>query len=349
MASKIGEDDALADIRRVATEIGEPPSVAQYREHGNYSARGVATKFGGSFVTAREKAGVADGELRPNSRAELISDIQRVAQEIGHEPSKDEYKEHGDYALSGITYRFESWVDAKKEAGVYEGGLGSSREITREKLLEDIRRVAETAGEPLSYSDYNEHGDYHSKTILRNVGRWKEVCAEIGVQTPNHGTKWASDGEIIDDIQRVKDEIGHYPSKIEYNEHGEYTEGIGKARFGTWMNALETAGFDGNPQDGERNPNWTDDPKYEAYTHRKWKENRPKALERDNYECQHCSMTRDEHLAEFGADLSVHHITREHWPDDPAKHHALENLVTLCKPHHQLWEGTGLAPKENRG
>lgn len=347
MAAPIPKDKVLEDIQRVARELGHAPTVSEYREHGAYSRPAVARHFDGSFVQAREVSGVGEGEIRPNSREDLLDDIQRVADVVGGEPSKDDYHDHGEYALSGITYRFGTWIDAKKEAGAYDGGIKSFKDITERALKEDIQRVADAVDGGLSREEYDKWGEFSSKSVTRRLGDWKTALREIGVQPPVHGPKNATDDEILEDIQRVKEGIGYYPPKSTYNNQGEFSEGIVKIRFGSWMSALVKAGFEGNPQDGQRNPNWSDDPKYVSYTHPRWKENRPKALKRDNYQCQHpgCEMTQEEHFDEFGNDLTMHHINRDHWPGNPADFHSLDNLVTVCKRHHRVWEGLDQHPK----
>jgi hypothetical protein len=46
---------------------------------------------------------------------------------------------------------------------------------------------------------------------------------------------------------------------------------------------------------------------------------------RDNFECQNCDMTEEEHLSVFGIVLIVHHI------DYHKKNCKENNLITLCK------------------
>ena len=45
---------------------------------------------------------------------------------------------------------------------------------------------------------------------------------------------------------------------------------------------------------------------------------------RDNYECQNCGMTEEEHLIVIGTDLHVHHI------DYNKKNYSKYNLITTC-------------------
>lgn len=80
------------------------------------------------------------------------------------------------------------------------------------------------------------------------------------------------------------------------------------------------------------------------YNSKDWKEMREKALERDNYECQHCKeggfVTVDS-VREEGKRKKVilnvdHKYGLEHYPK-LALH--LDNLQTLCVYHHNVKEG----------
>ena len=47
--------------------------------------------------------------------------------------------------------------------------------------------------------------------------------------------------------------------------------------------------------------------------------------ERDNFQCQNCDMTEEEHIIVVGTALEIHHI------DYDKENHTKENLITLCK------------------
>lgn len=61
------------------------------------------------------------------------------------------------------------------------------------------------------------------------------------------GTKRISDEELLDDLHRVADEVGRPPTKIEYDDHGEYSYRSLELRFGDtgergrWNGVLLTA------------------------------------------------------------------------------------------------------------
>ncbi len=57
--------------------------------------------------------------------------------------------------------------------------------------------------------------------------------------------------------------------------------------------------------------------------------NRIKALERDNYECQNCSMTQEQNIVLFGRSITVHHIDGNgRGCENP--NNDMDNLITLC-------------------
>lgn len=91
---------------------------------------------------------------------------------------------------------------------------------------------------------------------------------------------------------------------------------------------------------------------YDPYYGPNWQEQREKALRRDNYRCVDCGITNEEHKQKFGRALTCHHVTpirefkqKYDAPEWWERANELENLVTLCDPHHDKWEGVPVRPK----
>lgn len=96
---------------------------------------------------------------------------------------------------------------------------------------------------------------------------------------------------------------------------------------------------------GAGNPKW-DGGDYDDYYGPNWKEQRQKAIERDNSECQYCGHDGTE------IKLSVHHIQKVRSfkaeydaPEWWKRANELNNLITLCRSCHGLWEGIPLKPQ----
>jgi len=75
---------------------------------------------------------------------------------------------------------------------------------------------------------------------------------------------------------------------------------------------------------GEKAPTWIDGRSFEPYTEEFNSELKELIRDRDNHECQNCSMTEEEHLIVRGRVLDIHHI------DYDKKNCSKENLITLC-------------------
>jgi len=76
---------------------------------------------------------------------------------------------------------------------------------------------------------------------------------------------------------------------------------------------------------GSKNPNYIDGRSYDVSYPSKFNDTlKEKIRQRDNYTCQNCLMTEEEHLVVFGTNLHIHHIDyiKENCNED--------NLITLC-------------------
>jgi 5-methylcytosine-specific restriction endonuclease McrA len=91
--------------------------------------------------------------------------------------------------------------------------------------------------------------------------------------------------------------------------------------FGIWETGINNPMY-GKIQD--KNPNWCGGISFEPYSIDWTNILKEKIRQRDNYQCQNCSITEEEHLIVVGTNLIVHHI-------DYNKQNCKEdNLITVC-------------------
>lgn len=336
MPDKVSRAEAIADLKRVAQKLEHKPTIAEYREHGKYSCPTITKHFDGSFQTARSIAlDVPDKRMPEHRRTDLLSDIKSVAEKVSREPSKTDYKKYGDYALSTITYRFESWIEAKKEAGVYDR-LDESP--TKEELLTDMQCVDQEIDKPLSQARYNKYGEWTVRPVKCRFESWEKACQKAGVSRPKMGPRLVDDKELLKDIQNVADELDHIPSREEYNEKGKFSRQMAISRFGSWPKAVKKAGYDPLPpggQSGERNALWTEE---EPYYGPNWNERAEEIRKRDGFECQNCGMANEGHIEIYGSRLNVHHIEKARNFTNYEVANTGENLITLCNSCHSVYE-----------
>ena len=70
-----------------------------------------------------------------------------------------------------------------------------------------------------------------------------QSCAGKAVGAIPTGRQATSDNDYLSDIRRVKDIVGHYPTYKEYYKHSKYPPASLQIRFGSWIKALQLAGY----------------------------------------------------------------------------------------------------------
>jgi len=144
MTQRISDDDLCSDLRRVAEAVGESPTVTQYRERGEYGDSTLRTRFG-SWSEALEAAGLdASGAKYPIPDAELIEEIQALADELGRPPTVQAMDEQGPRWSTVYTRRVGSWNAALEAAGFEprQARQPLDRSATREELFAELERLA---------------------------------------------------------------------------------------------------------------------------------------------------------------------------------------------------------------
>lgn len=93
---------------------------------------------------------------------------------------------------------------------------------------------------------------------------------------------------------------------------------------------------------GEKHPFWKggQQPYGEGWTNQK----RQTVLERDNYYCQSCGESQEEHVEKTEQGLHIRHIMSASEFDDPKKRNKKSNLVAMCSSCHKNWEGIPIRP-----
>ena len=110
--------------------------------------------------------------------------------------------------------------------------------------------------------------------------------------------------------------------------------------FAMRRKGLEVKRHHSNPK-GENSPFWEEG--YDHYYGPNWQEKREEARSRDGYKCQDCGVAEED----LEIPLHVHHINPLKNFDDVEDANRLSNLVSLCQPCHNRWEGIPLKP-DNR-
>jgi hypothetical protein len=118
---KISEEELVAELRRLHDELDDVPRQKDMNDHGEYSDEPYHSRFG-SWNEALEAAGIEPKHHRDISDADLLAEIERLAEHFGRPPTANEMAEEGKYSLTTYKYRFDSWKAAKEKAGFGNSG-----------------------------------------------------------------------------------------------------------------------------------------------------------------------------------------------------------------------------------
>jgi 5-methylcytosine-specific restriction endonuclease McrA len=117
---KVTKEKLIADIQRVADEIGRSPSSSEYANNGEHSNSPVFRIFD-SWEDALEAADLECLNFKKvaqiTDKQELIDALREDVQRLGHVPTRDELNEKGTYTDTTYLNHFGSYNTALKKAG----------------------------------------------------------------------------------------------------------------------------------------------------------------------------------------------------------------------------------------
>lgn len=188
-----------------------------------------------------------------------------------------------------------------------------------------------------------DRGQFSAQPYEEYFGSWSTALRVLGYP-PNHENR-ISEQRLLSELNRVAELCEGTPREIDMVLHGKFSHDAYIAHFGSWNDAVETAGFEPNVVYGLETQS--------LYYGSQWPQQRAVVLERDGYACRVCGRQAEQMYNERP---HVHHITPArqfgaHDPDVETNYAAMNhpsNLISLCPSCHGTFEGnwTQYAPEQ---
>jgi len=188
------------------------------------------------------------------TKAEIVSDLRKVARALNHSPSSVEYRRLGSYDVRTVQRKFNvSWSRIINSAGLCYSPRTSGRIACTEELKRDLLRVARELDHPPARKDYQTHGQFDAETIRRRSGkvRWEDAVAALtGLdreqikQQQARGGCYRTTQEWLSKLHALSRELGHAPTTRESNEAGINTHQLCLRVGGKWIDVLKAADID---------------------------------------------------------------------------------------------------------
>ncbi|MFB6229317.1 MAG: homing endonuclease associated repeat-containing protein [Halobacteriales archaeon] len=184
-APEYTDEELLDEIRRLAEEVGKPPTTREMIEHGEYTASVYFRRFD-SWNDAVSEAGFMPNETFGDPAdqripiSELLDEINAVAKRVDGRPTTEDMLEYGEYSVTPYVNRFGSWNNALERAG-FSPFTGTTEDLfSREELISEIQRLGENVDRPPTTQQMNEHGQYSTSPYQNIFGSWVDALREAG-------------------------------------------------------------------------------------------------------------------------------------------------------------------------
>lgn len=183
-AYSISEDELIADIKYIATKIGdEYMSITKYKKLGGRHTDSTFRKYFGSWSNALAKAGLRTlrykQEMKRISDKELLDEVKRVAKILNTETiTSTQYSNIGNISLYTITSRLGTWDNVLHKAGLKSTGFKTN--ISNIDLLKEIERIWIILGKQPTTDDIKKGiSIYNLTTFTRRFGGWRKTLEEF--------------------------------------------------------------------------------------------------------------------------------------------------------------------------
>jgi len=173
------DEEYLEDLRDLADELGKPPTKADMNDRGPHSVTPYYTRWD-SWNAALQAAGLGTNH-KEVSADDLLTELQQLADEYGEPVLVEDVEDHGNYDPSTYFRRFDSWFDAREEAGLIDEDIRPGRRANEDELIEALQNLAMDLGRAPSKSEVNDRGEFSVSPYLTRWGTWQEALKAAGI------------------------------------------------------------------------------------------------------------------------------------------------------------------------
>jgi SOS-response transcriptional repressor LexA len=238
----ISRQELISELQRLTKEIGSSPTQEDMLNHGKFSFRPYVDTFN-SWNEALRAAGLEVNSRYEIPEEELIDGIKEFSDELGHTPSFTEMDKRGPFSPNTYIRKFESWNQALQLAGL---DINSRQNISETELEHEIKRLAEELGRPPERREMDKYGRFSSTSYRSKFGSWNDALRAIGLE-PSRIID-ISESKLQSALKQFAKELGHTPSYAEMDDKGPFSAGRYVREFGSWNEAVQTAGIEINNQ-----------------------------------------------------------------------------------------------------
>lgn len=211
----IPADECIADLKRVAQELGKNSiTTDEYKDHGRYSPAPFVRHFG-SWLKALRKAGLKETRTLHVTNEDYFHNLEKIWVTIGRQPYYREIqKPFSRYCAGAYERRFGSWRKALEAFVAFVNQEYSEQDMYETELAHDVREDGKDGrkGDPqVSQTPLSRHISWRIRFLVMRRDDFKcQFCGNSPALTTglvlhvDHIHPWSKGGPTkIDNLQTL--------------------------------------------------------------------------------------------------------------------------------------------------
>jgi hypothetical protein len=176
------DTELLTHLQDIAATINRTPTASEMDAYADYQSAIYEARFGSweDTVSAADLAPLAASRHTVYTDTELLNHLRDLAADLERSPTVDVMNERDGPSALTYQYRFGSWQDALREAGI-EPRKTNRTEISDEELLDALQSLAADLDATPTCHQMNEQGAYSPTTYERRFGSWTNAVRAAGL------------------------------------------------------------------------------------------------------------------------------------------------------------------------
>jgi len=180
-----------------------------------------------------------------NEDKDLLEELIRIKDLIGKVPRTKDVEKYGNFSINSYKRAFGGISNALIKIGESPTFL---RNQTKNAAILEIKRIYNELERIPTAAEFSELSSMTFATLrkITNYQSWHSLLKESGISDEEmiHLKKHnVTDDELKEEIIRLKNIIGRYPTYYDMQNDGKYSCNTYEQRFGTWIKALHALGF----------------------------------------------------------------------------------------------------------
>lgn len=238
---KISKENILEDFKQVYDKVNGPVRIGDYKQHSRYSYTSLLNRVGG-IEEAHEKLGLRYTKKSPYTVEEIEKELKRIDDEYD-KVTGEIIDKYGNISVKTVYRVCGSLTEKLKELDI--DTEGKSESVSKNDIVEDVKKLHEELGRTVKIEDYRDKGEYSYETIRNKIGGMERVYDETKLDYNVEPIDNVNKEDVLEDMNNVYDKLDtDIITSNQYREHGKYGIGTIQKYFENFKDAKIQAGVE---------------------------------------------------------------------------------------------------------